>query len=113
MNKCIICNNTANQTGSHIIPINLIKDCIGARYNEISYDININHLGINKNIYIGDELKHKSEEINNKGLIRGKLEEKDEDVGGLVKSENSSRLKWLPDKKMQHFNSTSDGFKFF
>ncbi len=64
-NKCAICGKNANQTGSHIFPMNLIKNCIGERGKEISYDIEIqNNKIVSKNIYIGNEIKYKNEEIN-------------------------------------------------
>ena len=40
-NKCIICKKEANAKNSHIVPMNLIKDCVGNRNNEISYNVDI------------------------------------------------------------------------
>lgn len=68
MNKCIICINEANAKNSHIIPLNLIKECIGARGNELSYNINLNNSGLSKSLYIGDQLRHKAEELNVENL---------------------------------------------
>ena len=45
--KCIICGSSANATGSHIVPANLIKDCIGKREYEESYKIDIKNKKIN------------------------------------------------------------------
>jgi hypothetical protein len=68
-NKCIICEKEANAKNSHIVPMNLIKDCVGSRNNEISYDIDIlNKNQIESRIYIGDNLKHNKDEINNENL---------------------------------------------
>jgi len=64
MIKCIICSNEPNAKNSHIIPINLIKDCIGKRYNELSYSINLTSDGLNQSLFIGDELQHRAEELN-------------------------------------------------
>lgn len=64
MKKCIICLNEANAKNSHIVPLNVIKDCIGKRYNELSYNINLSSSGLGQSLYIGDQLKHKAEEIN-------------------------------------------------
>lgn len=64
-NTCIICGKNANQTGSHIVPMNLIKECIGERDKEISFDVDVkNNKIVSKKIYIGNELKHESEGIN-------------------------------------------------
>ena len=65
-NQCIICNKKADQTGSHIIPANLIKDCIGNRHKEESYNIDL--LNGNQLLYIGTSLQHLSKEINRKEL---------------------------------------------
>jgi hypothetical protein len=64
-NKCIICEKEANAKNSHIVPMNLIKECIGKRGKEASYNVDIqNNRIVSKKIYIGNELKHKKEEIN-------------------------------------------------
>lgn len=66
MNICIICTKGADQKGSHIIPLNLIKECVGDRDNEISYEVDL--INGNQEIFIGKNLRHKSEEINYKNL---------------------------------------------
>ena len=63
-NICIICEKEATAKNSHIIPMNLIKDCIGIRNNEISYNINIDKFNISQEIYIGNALKHNKNKIN-------------------------------------------------
>lgn len=65
-NQCIICDKKADHTGSHIIPANLIKDCIGIRHKEESYNIDL--LNGNQLLYIGTSLQHRSLEINKKKL---------------------------------------------
>ena len=68
-NKCIICKKEANAKNSHIVPMNLIKDCVGNRNNEISYNVDIlNNNKIERKIYIGNYLKHKENEINKTNL---------------------------------------------
>lgn len=37
--SCIICSRKADATGSHIVPANLIKSCVGKHYKEESYKI--------------------------------------------------------------------------
>jgi hypothetical protein len=64
MKECIICSKEANQTGSHIVPMNLIKGCIGNRGDEISYGLNL--LSGEHNLYLGNNIKHKSRQINQK-----------------------------------------------
>lgn len=66
MKKCIICDKEANQTGSHIVPMNLIKECVGNRGNETSFNTDL-LTGVQK-VYIGNDLKHKKDEINTKNL---------------------------------------------
>ena len=66
--KCIICEKIANAKNSHIVPMNLIKECIGERHNEISYNLNISQNAVDREIYIGDAIKHKEEELNDKKL---------------------------------------------
>jgi len=57
MKKCIICKNEANAKGSHIVPASLIKNCVGKRYREESYQIDSNKL--DSDIYFGrDNLKN-------------------------------------------------------
>lgn len=68
-NKCIICGKIANQTGSHIVPMSLIKECIGDRGKETSYNVNIqNNKIVSQKIYIGNELKHLNKDINELNL---------------------------------------------
>jgi hypothetical protein len=67
--NCIICEKEANAKNSHIVPMNLIKDCIGKRYNEISLDIEFKNINkIEKKIYLGDNIKHNYEELNKDNL---------------------------------------------
>ena len=66
--KCIICGNNPDAKNSHVVPMNIIKECIGRRYNEVSYEVEILNKKLTSEIYIGDELKHKSIEINNSDL---------------------------------------------
>jgi hypothetical protein len=65
-NSCIICEKEANAKNSHIVPMNLIKDCIGKRHNEVSHTIDL--LNYKNEIYLGDNIKHKNLEYNSKGL---------------------------------------------
>ncbi|RJE72989.1 hypothetical protein [Reichenbachiella sp. MSK19-1] len=56
---CIICDNIADEIGSHLIPASLIKSCVGNRYSEESY--NIDSKTANVDVYFGrDNLKNKS-----------------------------------------------------
>jgi hypothetical protein len=66
--KCIICGSNPDAKNSHIVPMNVIKECIGGRNNEVSYEIEILNNKFISAIYIGNDLKHKSAEINNKDL---------------------------------------------
>ncbi|PIF31536.1 hypothetical protein CLU81_2030 [Flavobacterium sp. 9] len=60
--KCIICDEIANEVGSHLIPASLIKNCVGAHYKEESYNIDSKNAQIN--VYFGrDNLKNTSTEI--------------------------------------------------
>jgi hypothetical protein len=65
-NECAICNNIANAKNSHVIPINVIKECVGKRHNEVSFNFNL--LDGSKSVYIGNEIKHKSDEILSKKI---------------------------------------------
>lgn len=48
---CVICNKTANATGSHIVPVNLIKNCVGKRDYEESFEIDL--LNRTTNMFLG------------------------------------------------------------
>ena len=48
---CIICDNIADEVGSHLIPASLIKNCVGNRNSEESY--NIDSKTANVDIYYG------------------------------------------------------------
>lgn len=50
-NLCVICGKKADATGSHIIPANLIKNCVGSRYYEESFEIDL--LNRNTNMFLG------------------------------------------------------------
>ncbi len=57
--NCIICDNTADKVGSHLIPANLIKKCVGDRNYEESYNIDLKKASVD--IYFGrSNLKNKS-----------------------------------------------------
>ena len=57
--NCIICDNTADEVGSHLIPASLIKNCVGKHYSEESYNIDSKKASVD--IYFGrDNLKNKS-----------------------------------------------------
>lgn len=53
---CIICGKNANATGSHIIPAHLIKNCVGKRSYENSFDIDIENLDVNR--FLGRYIQH-------------------------------------------------------
>ncbi|KQO21243.1 hypothetical protein ASF10_14075 [Flavobacterium sp. Leaf82] len=60
--NCIICDNTADEVGSHLIPASLIKNCVGKHYSEESFNINSKASKIDT--YFGrDNLKNQSAEI--------------------------------------------------
>ncbi|MCD8448050.1 hypothetical protein [Tenacibaculum finnmarkense] len=57
--NCIICDNIADEKGSHLIPASLIKNCVGNHYKEESYSIDSKNSKIN--VYYGrDNLKNNS-----------------------------------------------------
>lgn len=59
---CIICDREANETGSHIAPASLIKNCVGKHYKEESYEIDVKKATVD--VYFGqDNLKNTSPEI--------------------------------------------------
>lgn len=60
--KCIICEKNANATGSHMVPANLIKNCVGESDSEESYEIDAKKAEVD--IYYGrDNLKNTNPEI--------------------------------------------------
>ena len=60
--KCIICEKNANATGSHMVPANLIKNCVGESDAEESYEIDAKKAKVD--VYYGrDNLKNKSTKI--------------------------------------------------
>lgn len=60
--ECIICDREANETGSHIAPASLIKNCVGKHYKEESYEIDVKNASVD--VYFGrDNLKNTSTEI--------------------------------------------------
>jgi hypothetical protein len=60
--KCIICEDNADEVGSHLIPASLIKNCVGKHYREESYNIDSKTSKIS--VYYGrDNLKNTSTEI--------------------------------------------------
>jgi hypothetical protein len=59
---CIICDKTADETGSHIVPASLMKNCIGKHYAEESYEIDSKKATVD--VYYGQEnIKNKNPEI--------------------------------------------------
>lgn len=60
--KCIICDKNANATGSHMVPANLIKNCVGESDAEESYEIDAKKAEVD--VYYGrDNLKNTNPEI--------------------------------------------------
>lgn len=60
--NCIICDEIADEVGSHLIPASLIKNCVGRHYNEESYCIDEKYPKID--VFFGrDNLKNRSTEI--------------------------------------------------
>lgn len=60
--NCIICDKIADETGSHIVPASLMKNCIGKHYEEESYEIDSAKATVD--IYFGrDNNKNKNPEI--------------------------------------------------
>lgn len=60
--NCLICDEIADEVGSHLIPASLIKNCVGKHYNEESYNINGKTSKIDV-FYGRDNLKNESTEI--------------------------------------------------
>lgn len=60
--NCIICDNTADEVGSHLIPASLIKNCIGKHYSEESFNIDSKTSKIDT-FYGRDNLNNQSTEI--------------------------------------------------
>ncbi|WP_413513796.1 hypothetical protein [Myroides odoratus] len=59
---CFICDREADETGSHIVPASLIKNCVGKHYREESYEIDVKKAA--GDVYFGrDNLKNTSTEI--------------------------------------------------
>ena len=62
---CIICEREANETGSHIAPASLIKNCVGKHYKEESYEIDVKKATVD--VFFGrDNLKNTSPVIKSK-----------------------------------------------
>lgn len=105
--NCIICDKTADEVGSHLIPASLIKNCVGERDKEESY--NIDSKNSNVSVYFGRaNSKNTSTEIKPNDYARDyvlcKICEK---KLGLLESKFATEFlqKFREDKYCNNFNS--------
>lgn len=110
--NCIICNNEANATGSHIVPASLIQNCVGKHYKEESYEIDAKNADID--VYFGrDNLKNISTEIKENHYKRDHLLcQICEDNLGKIESNFSTNFlqKFREDRFSQNFKVIQDEF---
>lgn len=113
--NCIICDKIANETGSHIVPASLMKNCIGKHYAEESYEIDSSKATVD--VYFGPD--------NNKSTEIKKHHHKEDEILcktcekklGLLESKFSTEF--LQKFRVQKFNnnfesySLSTGFEIF
>ncbi|WP_300687979.1 hypothetical protein [Chryseobacterium sp.] len=109
--RCIICENDANATGSHIVPASLIQNCVGKHYKEESYSIDAKDVEINA--YFGrDNLKNTSPEIKENHYKEDNiLCQKCEDNLAKIESEFSTNFlqKFREERFKQNFTITTNG----
>ena len=105
--NCIICDKTADEVGSHLIPASLIKNCVGERDKEESYNIDSKNSIVS--VYFGRaNSKNTSTEIKPNDYVRDyvlcKICEK---KLGLLESKfaNEFLQKFREDKYSNNFNS--------
>lgn len=105
--NCIICENTADEVGSHLIPASLIKNCVGKHYSEESYNIDGKTSKIDV-FYGRDNLKNESTEIKQNHYKRDNIlckicEKKLAELESKFASEFLQKFR--NDKYLSNFNS--------
>jgi hypothetical protein len=113
--KCIICEKNANATGSHMVPANLIKNCIGESDAEESYEIDAKKAKVD--VYYGrDNLKNKSTKIKKShykedNVLCQSCEDKLADLESLFYTEFLSKFRIERFKQNFTYSLLSTGFE--